>query len=253
MATTLLDIVQELLSDTDSDNVNSISDTVESDQYARIVRSIFNDVVDNEDIAYHKELTQLEATSSSTPNVMSRPEGLFDIEWVKYNKKLTLGGDQKFETIWYMEPKEFIERASHRAVSDSNVEEVTLTNGHVMPVRNDVGPTYWTVLDGSNDIVFDSYDSDLDTNLQQSKSLVYGKQKPTLTLADSSTLELPENLVSVVRNRARAFIFDVYKDGVTREVDKRARMSDTRLKRQRHITRNQSVINHNTGPNYGRK
>ena len=50
---TLIDIVQDILSDADSDDVSSISDTVEADQCARVVRDVFNQIVADHDFNIH--------------------------------------------------------------------------------------------------------------------------------------------------------------------------------------------------------
>ena len=120
-------------------------------------------------------------TSSSTPTVLERPEGFYDIQWVKYDIKTTSGGDQKYQDIPYVTPKEFMDRTVRRTLSDSIVEAQTLPDsGHITLIRNDKAPSYFTVLDGYDDLVFDAYDSNLETNLQSSKSLAYGNALPTL-------------------------------------------------------------------------
>ena len=52
MKYTLLAIVQEILSDMDSDEVNSIDDTVESQQVASIVRSAYMAIMSNRNWAH---------------------------------------------------------------------------------------------------------------------------------------------------------------------------------------------------------
>lgn len=131
---------------------------------------------------------------------------------------------------------------------------MTLPNSsHVILIRNDQAPTYWTVLEGYDDIIFDSYDSAIESNLQQSKSLAYGTIRPTLTLSDGSTPDIPEHLFSVLKSKARALFFDLYKDGATREIERAARHAEVRAQRHRHITRrvrDEADINM---PDYGRK
>lgn len=247
---TLLEIVQEILSDSDGDNVNSISDTVESDQCARIVRSIFNDIVDIHDVEYHEQIKQLNATSTSTPNVMTRPEGFHTFEWIKYDKRTTAGGDPRYETVHYKPPVDFVNLCQNRTESDSDVTAVTLDSGFQLLVKNDQAPTFYTFLQGYDDIIFDSYDSALDANLQASKSLAFGVIKPTLSLTDTSVPDLPKHLFHLLKNQSRAYFFDIYKGGTTREVDRRHRQSVSRAKRHRHMSKE---VGENTGPDYGRK
>ena len=248
---TLLEFVQDILSDADGDDVNSITDTVESDQCARVVRDCFDQIVDLHDFEHTKTLKQLTATSASTPNVMTRPEGFHTLEWIRYDKKATAGGAQKYELVSYMDVNTFISRVSARSTSDSTVDAITLSTGHIIPIRNDEAPSYYTVMDqGSDELVFDSYDSSLETNLQASKSLAYGVEKPSLTLADASEISLPKHLAVLVKREARAMYFDLYKDGITSEIDRTRRRAETRAQRQRNIIKNTDNDNR---PDYGRK
>ena len=249
---TLLDIVQGILSDADGDEVNSISDTIESDQCARAVRMIFDNIVDQNDLSYHEQIKKLTATSASTPCIMQRPAGLYSIEYFKYDKRTTSGGDPRYERVLWMEPSDFLKLTESRTLSDSNTVSMTLPDsGYAILIRNDEAPTYVTQLDGYDDFVFDSYDANLETNLQNSKSMVFGVVKPVLALDDDAIPDLPEHLFQQLKNSARAYFFDVYKDGVTREIDKLARRSEVRAQRHRHITKN--LRPEQTGANYGRK
>ncbi len=248
---TLLDFVQNILSDADGDDVDSISDTVESDQCARVIRDVFNQVVDLHDMEHLKTLSTLTATSGTTPNVMTRPEGFHTIEWVRYDKKATAGAVQDFEKVLYMEVDSFINMVSSRSTSDTNVTAVTLSTGLILPIVNDQAPTYYTVMDyGSDELVFDSFDSALETNLQASKSMAYGMLKPTLSLADASEIDLPKHLQVLVKREARAMYFDLYKDGVTAEIDRTRRRAEVRAQRQRRIIKDTDNENR---PDYGRK
>lgn len=248
---TLLQIVQGILSDADSDNVNSITATVESDQCARVVRDVYLHICDLHDVEYIKTLKKLDATSATTPNVMTIPTGFHSIEFVKYDSKVAATDVQNFQEIHYMEVQPFLEKMHSRNTSDSNVDAVTLSSGLILPVINDRAPQYYTIMDvGSDELVFDAYDSDLETNLQQSKSLAYGTMRPTLSLADASTLDLPEHLEMLVINEARARFFDLYKDGITGEIDRARRRSEVRAQRKRNMIRN---TDNDNGPDYGRK
>jgi len=249
---TLIDLVQEILSEADGDDVNSITDTVESDQCARVIKTVFERVANDNDMEHLKTLKLLTATSASTPNVMERPEGFHTIEFIQYDKRLDAGDAPNFEKVDYMEVDRFVEHVMARNTDDTNVDAITLSTGAVLPIINDKAPTYYTVMDeGSDELVFDSYDSGVDTNLQASKSLAYGVQKPTLTLDDSSVFTaLPEHLTELVFTQARALYFDLYKDGITSEIDRARRRAEVKSQRQRNIIKN---TDNDNGPNYGRK
>jgi len=248
---TLLEIVQDILSDADGDEVTDISATIESDQCARVVRTCFNNIVDGTDLSHPRTLKQLDATSSSTPAMMTRPEGFHEIEWIKYDSKTDASDPQDYKEIDYKDPKDFIEMTSMRNLDDAEVEAMTLDSGHAVLIRNDIAPRYWTILENYDNIVFDAYDSNLETNLQASKSLSYGAQKPTLSLTSSSTPDLPKNLFNRLKNDARAMYFDLYKDGVTSEIDRLRRRSEVRSQRHRHVTK--LAERAQTRPDYGRK
>jgi hypothetical protein len=249
---TLLDIVQGILSEADGDEVNSISDTVESDQAARIVRDEFNTISDDFDLKTSETLKQLEATTSATPTQMTRPEGFHSIEWVRYDRKLTAGGDARYETVTYRDPDSFLALCDSRTASDTDVESYALgVSGHNLLIKNDQAPQYWTILEGYDDIIFDSYDSSLETNLQASKTLARGVQRPTLTLADASIPDLPQNLMGLLKNRARSFFWDIYKDGATPGIARKERHSEVRSQRKKYVTK--KLQQERTGPNYGRK
>ena len=248
---TLIDLVQDILADADGDEVNSISDTVESDQCARVVRDSFRTIVDNHDLKIHDQIDQLTATSSTTPTKMERPASLHSIELCMYDKRLTALDDPRFQEVIWMDPINFIELTAQRTSSDTEVETMTLDSGHDLLIKNDQAPTYYTQLQGYDDFIFDSYDLALETNLQASKSLVYGTIKPTLSLTDQAVIDLPEHIFILLRSDARAFFFDLYKDGVSRKVDERDRHANVRAQRMRHLTKNQQE--RQTGPDYGRK
>lgn len=250
--TTLLELTQGILSVADGDEVNSISDTIESDQCARVIRDEYNIIADEFDLKSSETLTQLTATSSSTPIRMDRPEGFHSIETIWYDKRLLVGDDPNFQTVTFRDPEEFLKASMSLNASDSDVSTLTLSDsGHTLNFKNDIAPTYWTILEGYDEIYFDSFDGDLETNLQASKSLVKGVQRPTLALTDAATPDIPENLMVLLRNRAQAFYFDVYKDGVTKEIDKRQRNSEVRSQRKKYVTK--KLQQERSGPNYGRK
>lgn len=84
---TVLDVVQNTLSKMDADEVNSISDTVEALQVARVVRDYFYDIVEEMDISFKGELIHLEsATDVDHPTRMKIPDNISKVHWINYKK-----------------------------------------------------------------------------------------------------------------------------------------------------------------------
>ncbi|WP_033928775.1 hypothetical protein, partial [Vibrio cholerae] len=60
MKYSVVDIVQDMLSDSDGDNVNSIDDTTESLQAAYILRSSYDNLITNSKIDYFRRGIQFD-------------------------------------------------------------------------------------------------------------------------------------------------------------------------------------------------
>jgi hypothetical protein len=69
----LLKMVQLILSSMDSDEINDISDTAESLQVVDIIETVYNENIGEILYPEHKDFFLLEATSGTTPTVLSRP------------------------------------------------------------------------------------------------------------------------------------------------------------------------------------
>ncbi len=81
-------MVQDILNDMDSDEVDSINDTVEAQQVAQIINTTYNEIIDGKEWPHLNTLVQLEASGTTTkPTHMRMPENLQSMRWVKYNKR----------------------------------------------------------------------------------------------------------------------------------------------------------------------
>ena len=85
MKSTVLNMTQEILSSLSSDEVNSIGDTSESMQVATILKTTFDNIVARGDFGEHSQMFQLDSsTNQSTPVLMTKPDNVSHIEWIKY-------------------------------------------------------------------------------------------------------------------------------------------------------------------------
>jgi hypothetical protein len=193
----------------DSDDVNSISDTTEATQVAKLVRRCYYDMINKPDLDEHFRLFELEATSSATPLLMTLPTDILTVEWIKYNKATTADDSPAFETIQFVELNEFLNRMYDIDDDDTNAVAFTYTiSGDSINFLgyDDRMPTMYTCYDDYT-IVFDSYDVAEDTNLQKTKTVCYGKELPTFTMSDGFTPDLDAPQFSILTNKVKSLAF----------------------------------------------
>jgi hypothetical protein len=223
---TLLEMVQAILSSLDGDEVNSISDTVESAQVATIIKNSYFDIVSSLNLPEHHELFELTATTSATPIVMERPSDVTDIHWVKYNNATTEFPDNDFVEVEYIDVATFINRSYALSEGTDNVESCTLTtrNSDSLTINylNDAFPRYYTSWD-ERQIVFDSYMASEDSFLQKSKVQAYGEIAPSWTHANTFTPNLDAKHFTLLLNEAKAQAFIELKQQANPKAEKRAR------------------------------
>lgn len=245
---TLLEIVQDILSDLDSDEVNSISDSVESLQVSQIVKTTYFNIIDGKDWPHLYQFFQLEATDDvDQPTHMRLPDNVVDLSYIKYNKKETGDTYDKYTNITYKTPIEFMKILDARHNDASDITAVTDDTGVTLNIINDTAPTYYTSFDNEH-VIFDSFDSDIDDTLLAAKTQGYGKVYPTWTASDSFTPDLPTNSFSYLLNESKSVAFAVLKQTTNpkaeqHSVTQRRRMSQEAWRLQGGVTL----------PNYGRK
>ena len=247
--TTRLEIVQDILSDADGDEVTSVSDTVEAEQVDRLVFTAYDTIVDQYDLPYTMQLwTQANSVEGSTRFTI--PTEVNRIEWLKYDKS-TDAAKPDFQIITFMEPAEFFDLVHSRDKSASNTTTNTFQSVEYY-VYNDRMPSYWTTTDDQV-IIFDSFDSAVDTNgLVPAKIYGYGLQRPSLPADENDTITLPEELWGLLRDEVREMYWDFFRDGATPKVNQLARRSRVRSQRNKHKFKLRQP-REDKRPDYGRK
>lgn len=244
MTTTVLDIVQDILSAIDSDEVNSIGDTTEAQSATRLVKNVYDNIVDEYGLKSAAVLFHLNSTSPATPNVMTLPEGTHSIKWIKYDiSSPTDPAD--YATILYMAPDQFMDQVASR----SEGTDIAISGTIVVRALTDRAPTLWTTFDDIS-IVFDAYNAEYDSTLQSSKTNCYGESKPILVLDDTTPIALSPRYISLLKNECLAMAQDLWKDGVTPKVEQQAQRARVRSQRTKHIDAQTTTV---ILPDYGRK
>lgn len=238
MKLTVLEMVQSILSSMSSDEVNSISDTVESMQVARIVQQKYYDIINRLDLPNHEQLIQLQPSiNPSLPVVMYVPDGIAEIKWLKYFDSNVLDGNTAddfahdlntdltntltsagvappgYLYITLLPNDDFINMVTAFSPQDTNVFSYTLSdNSNQFPgnftfyAKNDQQPIYGTILSNYY-VLFDGYDNSQDSTLQASKTMALGMVIPVFLLEDTFIPDLTEEQFPLLLNEAKSLAF----------------------------------------------
>lgn len=254
MKYTHLQLVQEVLSSMDSDEVNSYDDTVESMQVSRILRRTYYNIVDRAQLPEHEQVINLTASTDNTkPTIMTVPENVTSVLWVKYNKETADDTQLQMRDVKYLPFTDFLNRAYYLNEDDDNVGSFSVTaNGHSFTIlyTDDVSPTYYTTAD-DNTLLFDSYDSEVDSTLQSSKTLAFGRVAPTYTFGNNEYPDLDDNQFTLLLNESIALAWAELKQAQHGKAENAGRHGWVSLQNQQNRAKKDPFKD--SLPNYGRK
>lgn len=254
MKYTNLDMVQLIASSMDSDEVNSVNDSVESQQILKVIRTAFFDIIERSNLPEHMDIVNLQASGSSTyPIVMYVPTNISKIYWVKYNKETTEDPNLNFQQLEFLALQEFLDRMYTLTESEDEVLQMDLTvNGNTIPFlyRNDKHPEFYTSYDDRT-LIFDSYLATEDSYLAGAKTLALGKEVVTYEMTDTFTPPLDEQQFALLLNEAKALAWLELRQTPHQKAELNARRAW--INTQRSKTRVPGVADLDLLPNFGRK
>lgn len=244
-------MVQSILSSMNSDEVNSYSDTAESRQVAEVVKTTYFNIIARTNLPEHDQLFKLTASGDDTmPVLMFRPDNVRRLDWIKYNKsnELTSSTEPEYEYVTVLPLKQYLDIVHQFDIDDTNVLSFTLNN-NIFYYKNDVQPTYCTVI---NDyyVIFDSYNDTVDDTLQTSKTLCFGQVAPSFTMDDDFYPDLDERQFPLLLNEAKALAFAEIKQTEHPKAERESRRQWVSLQRNKSLT-NFSELS--KLPDFGRK
>jgi len=249
---TLLEMVQDILNDMDSDEVNSIDDTLEARQVAQVIKTTFYDIIASRDWPHLNKFIQLNSLSDSAkPNYLSIPENVQYVQWIKYDliDPADPNPRRKLTDIKYKDPSAFVDLISQRNSLDANVTEV-YDESVVGPllIYNDRNPTYYTIVDDEH-VIFDAYNSNIEATLQTSKVVAHGVVEPPFTILDTFVPDLPGKVFPFLLSESKSVSFNVINQAANPKEEQRSRRHRTWMARNKR-SQNKGAINRY--PDYGR-
>jgi hypothetical protein len=229
----LLDMTQNILSALDSDPVSSIDETVEAVQVAELVKEAYFELLSQRDWPFLFQLAPLQALGdTNNPTKMKIPDTWNKVKWVKYNKK---------EVTW-VDPQTFNDIISNRVAQAGVIN----ANGYV--INQD--PQYWTSYDDQF-LIFDGYNSSVDTTLQASKSSAYGTQQASWTHRDNFIPAIPEKFFPTLLAEAKSQAFVNLKQQSNAREERKATRGRMAMRNDSWKNEN-GEVKYNTRVNYGR-
>lgn len=255
MKMTLLEMVKNILSALESDDVTAITDTAEAGQVAEVIKEVYFQMISNQVIPEHKALFKL-TDAGTSKTFMLIPTTVVRMESFYYNKILTGQTDEQYGEVKYMDPVLFKDLLNRRLSSDTNVvAAVDPNSGLTLRVRKDAAPTYWTTFDDQY-IVCDSYDAVVDASgLTAAKTQCWGVLNPTIwDVSDSFIPDIDDNMFPFLLAESKSVCFVNLKQTSNPKIDKQARQQRTAIQNDKYrTTAAQKKSTNSSGPSYGRK
>ena len=253
MRYTLLELTQDVLSSLDGEEINSIADTTESNQVVKIIKTVYDDVQSRAELPIQRSLFNLTAsTDPAKPVLMTKPLTIDCIDWVKYNRVILGETDPAWATMKFLPIEDFLYMTQSMNPSDTDVDTMSHTaNGFTFSFnyRNDVSPQYYTSFN-DNTLIFDAFDSAVDSTLQTSKTLCFGELTNIFTESDSWVPNLQPQQFSLLLNEAKALAWAELKQAAHQKAETTARKNWVHLQTSK---RNVPKYPDHSGPNYGRR
>lgn len=262
MKYTLLELTQAVLSSMDSDEINSINDTVESQQVVEVIKTVYDDIISRGDLTTNKVPFNLTAsTDPLKPILMTKPESIERIEWVKYDIQGLGDTVPAWTNMTYLPPIDFIDYMHASNPTNTNMESFEHTVDTFVltfTYRNDIAPHYYTSFN-DNEIFFDSYDKQVDSTLQSAKSLCYGLKVTDFERVDAFVPQLQPQQFALLLNEAKSLAWTELKQTVHAKAEQSSRRNWRHLqKTRREIPNTSSNIldnahSFNKLPNFARR
>ena len=230
MKQTLLEMVQNILSAMDSDEVSSIGDTQESMQVASIIKETYEDIISEREWPFLKTRIQLDhGNNLAKPTTLVVPNNVAKVYTFWYDGK---------EVMW-LPPEDFLSLIKQRT------ENIT-ADGYLTTKS----PSYYTSFD-DKELVCDAYDVSVEDTLMNSKTDAYVLKLPVWEMSDGYIPFLPARAFSTLLADSKGTCFINLKQQANAKEEKKARKG--RVMMQSEIWRvKDATPKSNSLINYGR-
>jgi hypothetical protein len=219
---TVLDIIQKTLAVCNLEPVTDVDESVEADQIFELLKTAYDELLDDIDWDYLQTNGQLELNSfefrqktlgvdADTVEMFKLPDNALQVNWIKYDTN----------DLIYITPKEMTDLLDSRDQTLSTVDAIGAVN-------NADSPTRWTTYDDIH-IVVDQYDGSLAANKTDCLFIT----KPAVLGVAGDVPSIPERMMPVLLNMTIAEAFATINGDIVmdRRYRKKARNQLAKIKR----------------------
>lgn len=228
----LVEIVKDILSDADGQDVNSISDTVEALQAAKVVEAVFNDLVATRQIPELETLVKLTPLSDNRyPTTFVLQDNQTKLKALWYD----VSDDNSFDyrVVRYLTPTEFLRISDGRQGNYVYKEDVV--SGTKLRIGNFAHPTYYTTFDDKH-IVLDSFDATVDDTLQEQKTRAIITTYPSFSVSDFYVPPVDANVFPYLIQESKSRFMSLFKSGVDQKTEQSARRAKVYMQNDMYRT-----------------
>lgn len=234
MRYTLLELVKRILEAMESDEVSDINETVESVSVANIVKECYFDIVGRLNMDEQEGLFKLDASGDNTkPVLMYIPSTVSRIKWLQYNKEdLTF---PNYTDLRFVSNAEYISMQSGLDSTDTTIDQITVSiNGqnYVFHYRNNRLPSYYTIFD-ERLVLFDGYDSTIETTLTQVRTLGFGSLVPEFLFQNDFVPDLDPRQFQLLLQESKATAFTELKQVENPRANAKVRRNEILAQKQK--------------------
>jgi hypothetical protein len=245
---TLLELVQKTATVCSLDEVNDINDTQDSLDIVSLAEDTYFEIINHRDWDHLNTLITASSSGDNTkPNYLKLGDRVRELLDVSYNVKKVGDTREKFKSMKWKEPDAFLATANTLNSDADNVTTITDYSGVPYNIRTDVAPTYYTTFDDEW-LVFDSYDSDIDSTLQTSKSQLRVIREPVWEAANDFVPDLPIDGFPLLLSELKSVASVVMRQEPNQKEEQKSQRQARRMS-----GKNFKVNDLQRVPNYGRK
>lgn len=246
MSRTLIYTVQRVMEKLDLDPVNSLQDSPDAILVAREAEDTFYDLLSRDEWPDRHDTYKLESVGSiPNPTSLRLPDNVTKVTSVRYDVTESGSSNKTYKEMKELTPSTFLDYVYARQTSEDNVAVATYNNTDVF-ILNDKAPEYYTTFDNEY-LVFDSYDSTLESTLQGNKSVITAVTVPVFVANDTFEIPLDNNMYSLYLSELTASCALALTGSNDLEAERRRNRGISKLRRSAYRTSNPDNRNY-----YGR-